>query len=372
MRRLGHLKWTHPATEIGLSVAEMDFMTSPTVSQAILSAVTGGQLGYPSETIEAGLKTATALWLAENYGWHVSAQDVQLVPDVVRAYHVAIERFCAAGADVIVPVPAYPAFLSVPRMLGRRVITTRLDLDGNRYAMDMSSLEQALKGGDRLLVLCNPGNPTGTVFTREELLAISELVEQYGARVFSDEIHAPLVLYGSHTPYASVSAAAASHCLTAVSASKAWNIAGLKCAQVIVSNGPDRDTWKSLNRLWTDGASTLGMIAATAAYCEGGEWLDDVKRLLRGNRTRLEELLVQHLPGVEYHPSDATYFAWLGFGNVDGVPSLPARHFRERVGVDVVEGREFDGSGADFVRLNFATSRANIESGVARIARSLR
>jgi cysteine-S-conjugate beta-lyase len=218
----------------------------------------------------------------------------------------------------------------------------------------------------------NPHNPLGRVFTAEEQLALADVVEDAGARVFSDEIHAPLGHPGAvHRPYASLSPATARHTLTATSASKAWNLPGLKAAQLILTNAEDAAHWERVGALYTHGASTPGVLANTTAYDAGETWLDGVLAYLEGNRLLLGELLADRLPGVRWTPPEGTYLAWLDCREL-GLPTSAGEFFLERAGVAMVDGPECGAPGAGHVRLNFATSRPLLTAIVDRMADAVR
>ena len=339
------------------------------MSQALVSAVQRGVLGYVPPRLERELAEACAAWQENRYGWRIAADDVKPLPDVIRALHVAIEHFSRPNSPVIVPTPAYMPFLVVPRLLGREVIEVAMIFSEGRYRYDLDALDRAYQAGGDLLLVCNPHNPSGHVLERDELLALSRLVGRHGGRVFADEIHAPLVMPGSeHIPYASVSKTAARQALTAVSASKAWNLAGLKCAQMILSNDADRERWAGLGRLATDGTSILGVIATTTAFQHGGPWLDEVRGYLSRNRTLLAKLLADELPEVNYRPPEGTYLAWLDFRGTSLPTSELAEFFHKTAGVTLVDGSECGSAGRGFVRLNFATSQAILTQIVRRMS----
>jgi len=224
-------------------------------------------------------------------------------------------------------------------------------------ALDLDAIDTALASGARAVLLCNPHNPTGRVFTRDELGALATVVERHGARVVADEVHAPLVYDGAtHVPYASVSDATAAHTVTITSASKAFNLAGLKCAQVVTSNHADAQRWRERKVFEVAGPTPIGIAASTAAYAEGGPWLDALVTYLAANRDRLGDLLARHLPGLTWHRPEATFLAWLdcsGLGRDD-----PARWFLDRAGVALSDGPAFGAGNEQMVRLNFATSGA--------------
>ncbi|NGO67571.1 MalY/PatB family protein [Streptomyces boncukensis] len=366
LRAAGHLKWTEAGSDLlGADVAEMDYGTAPPVAAALRAAVERGSLGYLSPVHEAELAEACAAWQRERHGWPVAPRDVRLLPDVIRALHLAVAHFSRPGSPVIVPTPAYAPFLRVPELLGRRVIEVELTRSEGRYRYDLDALERAYADGGHLLLLCNPHNPLGRVFEAGELAAVCEVVARHGGRVFADEIHAPIVYGGRrHVPYATVAPQAAEHTVTAVSAAKAWNLAGLKCAQVILGNDADRDRWAGLDRLATDGVSTLGAVAATAAYRHGRDWLEDVLAYLDANR----RLLAERLPGISRTPVEGTFVAWLDLRDA-GLPDPdPAAYLARTAGVSLLNGARCGAAGRGFVRLNFATTREILTLLVARTA----
>jgi len=245
LRRRGGVKWSAVPGAIGAFVAEMDFGVAPNISRALHAAIDDGVLGYLPSALGQQMSAATARWTADRYGWTVDPADVHPLPDVLAGLRLAIDRFSRAGAPVIVPTPAYMPFLTVPPSLGREVIEVPMLIDAEgRYTLDLDGIDAAFRAGANLLVLCNPYNPVGRVFTRDELVAVGEVVQRHDGRVFSDEIHAPLVYApGIHVPYASISPEAAAHTVTTTSASKAWNLPGLKAAQLILSSDADREAW---------------------------------------------------------------------------------------------------------------------------------
>jgi cystathionine beta-lyase len=212
----------------------------------------------------------------------------------------------------------------------------------------------------------------GRVFLREELEAICAVVDRHGGRVFSDEIHAPLVYAGArHVPYASISDIAGRHAITATSASKAWNLPGLKCAQLILSNDADAALWEKIGQRPRHGASNLGVMANTVAYRAGRDWLQEVLAYVDGNRRELAACLAKHLPSVRYLIPEGTYIAWLDCRALGlGVP--PAEFFREKAGVALTDGIDCGAPGEGFVRLIFATPRPILRRAVRQMAYALR
>ncbi|MCR2812590.1 MalY/PatB family protein [Microbacterium sp. zg.Y1084] len=371
LRERGSLKWTMFPDAIGAFVAEMDFGVAPAVRDAVTGALDRGATGYLPTQAAADLSAATAAWYADRYGWAVPPERVHHVPDVIAAFELAIERFSTPGSAVIVPTPAYMPFLTVPGMHDRRVIEVpSIEVD-DRMVMDLEGVARAFADGGGLLVLCNPHNPLGTVFTRDELVAVSEVVDAAGGRVFSDEIHAPIV-YGParHVPYASVSETAAGHTLTAASASKAWNLAGLKCAQVILSNDADAAAWEEFGMWAGHGTSTIGVYANTAAFAGGADWLDDAVAYLDGNRRMLAELVRELLPAARMTMPEGTYIALIDL-RAYGLGGDLAEWFREHARVAMIDGIACGEAGRGHVRFVFALPRPLLRTAVERMAAAL-
>jgi cystathionine beta-lyase len=368
LRARGGLKWTHYGDAIGAFVAEMDFGTAPAVTDALHEAVDRGRLGYLTTDAAADMARACAGWQLRRYGWSVPAEWITPLPDVVAGLQAAIEHFTPAGSPVVLPTPAYMPFLKVPGALGRELVEVPMVERDGRMGYDLEGMARALAGRGGLVVHVNPHNPLGRVFTAEEQLALADVVEAAGARVFADEIHAPLVHPGAtHRPYASLSPVTARHTVTATSASKAWNVPGLKAAQLILSDPADAAHWAEAGFLFTHGASTPGVLASTAAYDSGGAWLDGVLGYLDSNRRLLGELLAERLPGVRYTQPEGTYLAWLDCRGL-GVPGSVGQFFLDRAGVALVDGPECGAPGAGHVRLNFATPREVLVRMVDRMA----
>ncbi|MET0147338.1 MAG: aminotransferase class I/II-fold pyridoxal phosphate-dependent enzyme [Ilumatobacteraceae bacterium] len=371
LRASGSLKWTRfDGDVIGAFVAEMDFGTAPAVTAALHEAVDATTFGYLPDALSRAMSEACAAWQSTTYGWNVDADDVHPLPDVIRGLTAAIEHFSTPGSKVVLPTPAYMPFFTVPATMGREIIEVPMahDADG-RHRFDLDGIGSAFDAGGGLLVLCNPHNPVGRVYERDELAALSQVVDAHSGRVFADEIHSPLVFPPHrHVPYASVSDVAASHAVTATSASKAWNLPGLKCAQLIISNDADAALWGEVGLVVAHGASNLGVVATTAAFASGGEWLGGILDYLDGSRLLLADLLAEHLPAIGYAPPEGTYLTWLDCRGL-GLGDAPAEVFQERGGVVLVDGVRCGGPG--YVRLNIATPRPVLGEIVARMARAV-
>lgn len=370
LQERGSMKWSKFPGTIGAFVAEMDFGTAPAVSQALIHSIETYQLGYLPPATSAKLSEAAAGWLSST-GWEVDPGWIHPLPDVLKGLEAAIELYTEPSAPVILPTPAYMPFFRVPKLAGREIIEVpMLETDG-RYEFDLEGIDRALAGTKGLFILCNPYNPVGRVFTREELHALSEVIERNGAKVFSDEIHAPLV-FGDHThiSYASLSEVAAKHTVTAMSASKAWNLPGLKCAQMVLSNEADAAVWEEHGQPYSKGASVPGVIANTAAYTTGLQWLDEIIDYIGDNMKLLGELLAEHLPEARYRAPEGTYIAWIDWRAYDLSPD-PATFFRENAGVSLTNGFECGEPGTGFTRMILATPAPILRQAVLQMAEAV-
>jgi cystathionine beta-lyase len=372
LRELGSVKWTMFPGTIGVFVAEMDFGTAPAIKEALHKTVEDGLFGYMPSAMSAAMSEACARWQKDRYGWDVPAERIHPLPDVLSGLRMTIDFYTDPGSKIVLPTPAYMPFLSIPPMHDREIIEVPMLIEDGRYEFDLEGIDRAFDAGGGLLILCNPYNPLGRVFTREELEAVSAVVAKHGGRVFSDEIHSPLV-YGplTHVPYASINATAAAHTITAVSASKAWNLPGLKTAQLILSNDADEEIWKRPEVSWAaHGTPNLGVIANTAAYDDSREWLDETIEYLDENRAYLGKLLAEHIPAMHYLPPEGTYIAWLDARDL-GIEGSPADFFREKAGVALTDGAMCGAAGEGFLRFIFATPRPIIEEAVLKMAEAL-
>ena len=383
LRARGSHKWSKGGPGvIGAFVAEMDFGVAPPIEAALLDVIKRADFGYLSEQALAEMAVACAAWQRDRYGWDVDPGRIRPLPDVITGLAAAITVFSRPGSPVILPTPAYMPFLTVPGSLDRDIIQVPMATGGGRYALDLDGIDAAFKRGGHLLILCNPSNPVGRVYGRDELAAVAEVVEANGGRVFADEIHAPL-LYpgGTHVPYASLSGATAGHTITGTAASKGWNLPGLKCAQLLLSNDRDAATWTERGSTFEHGASTPGVRASTAAYRDGGPWLDDAVAYLDGSRSFLAGLLAEHLPEVGYRPPEGTYLAWLDCRALFADPGArltgrralpadvsPAEFFLAKARVMLTDGAACGEAGRGHVRLNFATPRPILAEIVRRMA----
>ncbi|MDH5833007.1 MalY/PatB family protein [Luteimonas kalidii] len=372
LRDAGGLKWSAFPDCIGAFVAEMDFGLAEPVASALHDAIAHGRSGYPTPALTRELARACADWQQARYGWAVEPSRIHAVGDVLGGLEIMLEHFLPPGAPVVLPTPAYMPFRPLLELHGHPVIDAPHRWRDGRWEMDLDAIDAALGDGARLVLLCNPHNPLGRVFDLDELQALSTVVERHGARVFSDEIHAPLVFDGArHVPYASVSEAATRHAVVAVSASKGWNLAGLKCAQLVFGEA-DLPHWRAITLIAGHGVSGLGMIATLAAWRDGGPWLDRVLGYLDGNRALVAEWMAQHRPHAVFAPPQGTYLAWIDCRDLALPPGTTAgAFFRRQARVALTDGPDCGAAGAGFVRLNFAMPRPLLRETLSRMAHAL-
>ena len=360
-------KWSVPQDVLPAWVAEMDFALCPEVAEAVERAVRDGSTGYPPSDPATGLPEAVAGYASSAWSWQIPPRRALSVGDVMAGVLLSLTALCD-DAPVVVPTPAYPPFLDVAALAGRRMVTVPLDPDSPTAALDLDRIDAELAAGARTVLLCQPHNPWGRVFGGAELEGLRDIVARHGARVVSDEIHAPLVLPGAtHVPYLTLEGTA-DHAVAVLSASKAWNVPGLKCAQVVTGNDEDAAALRDLPLVANHGLSPLGIAANVAAWTQGGPWLAALIERLDSNRALLGGLVDDHLPGVRLRPLEATYLAWLdarAYGH-----EHPAAVALERGRVMVNEGTSFGAGGVGGVRLNIATSPDRLRDAVTRLARA--
>lgn len=365
----GTRKWTVFDDDVlPLWIAESDFPTAPVVKDALRRMVEDESLGYSPAPKACGLQEAVADFYNNRFGWRPNPSRIFWIGDVVRGLLLGVEYFTRPSSPVVVPVPSYPPILELPATVGRERIEVRAE-----GGLDFDAIERAFSQGAGSIVLSNPFNPLGYVFTEDDLRRLVRLADNYDARILSDEIHAPIVFEGHHVPVASLGDAAARVSYTVTATSKAWNIAGLKCAQIILSNADDVSTFNSLTGVARDGTGTLGILAAEVAYREGSDFLDEELDYLRATRDWLVEQLPKAVPGLKVNCPAATYLLWLDFsGTALAGEEKPAAWLREYAKVALNEGVTFGTGGAGHARLNFATSRAILEEAVRRISTAMR
>ncbi|MFF7981410.1 MalY/PatB family protein [Streptomyces sp. NPDC007901] len=361
------MKWrTYAADVLPVWVAEMDVPLAGAVVRAVTDAMALGDTGYPAGTAYA---EALAAFAAKRWGWDgLDTARTAIVPDVMLGVVEMLRLVTGPGDPVVVNSPVYPPFYQFVGHMDRQVVEAPLGADGRIDLDVLADTFRGLGGGRAAYLLCSPHNPTGAVHTADELTAVTALAERYGVRVVADEIHAPLTAPGvDFVPFLSVPGGERG--LSLMSASKAWNLAGLKAALAVAGPGAAADLARLPEEV-SHGPSHVGVLAHTAALTDGTAWLDALLAGLDENRRLLADLLDRHLPGIRYRPAQATYLAWLDCRAL-GLGDDPAEVFLERGRVAVNSGIPFGTGGAGHVRFNLATSPEIITEAVRRMAAAL-
>lgn len=372
LRATGGLRWAEPDV-VGAFVAETDYGVPPCVTDALRHHAEHGPFGYLPRHLVDEMAAATAAFHERRYGWSVDPARVRPAPDVLTIFEVVLRHLAAGSTKVVIPTPAYMPFLLAPRMLGVEVVEVpMLRDDDGAYRYDLDGIDRAFTDGARLVMHCDPHNPTGRVFTRPELEALAEVVTRHDARVFADHVWAPLAFGGhEHVPYASLSSGTARHTLTATSASKAWNAPGLKAAQVVLTSDDDVRRWAEVGLLAEHATATPGVVAATAAYRDGEPWLDDVLAYVERNARTVLDVVTTELPDARMPVPESTYLAWLDL-SAYGLRPDPARHLREHARVQLTPGTACGAVGEGHVRLVHAMPRPVLLDVLERVVAAVR
>lgn len=356
-------KWTsYPADVLPLTVAEMDVRLAEPIAQQLLRAVDGSDTGYAGDTSE--LVAAFSAFSACRWGWDTSGAAFRTAADVAVGATEMLRLLAARGRVVVTP-PVYPPFYAWISAADAEPVEVPLLRTQGALRLDIEGIERAFATGVQAMLLCNPHNPTGTVASREELVAVADAAARYGVTIIADEVHAPLVAAGQeHVPYLSVSDNAAMTGFAMHSASKAWNLAGLKCALLIATDAARFPENMPHELPW--GVGHFGVKAAEAAYSEGAAWLDQVVLDLGDHALFLDSLIRQSVPVIGYTPPAAGFLAWLDVTGL-ALPEPASTFFLRNAGVALSDGSDFGPGGASHLRLNFGCSRSVLQDAVERM-----
>ena len=346
-------------------VADTDFMSPPSVLQALHERIDHGVFGYTNVPHE--LNELVIQRMQEKYNWQIHQDWIVWLPGLVCGLNLACRAVGQSGDTVISAKPIYPPFMSSPRLSDRTVATVPLKEQNGHSIIDFDALESSISEQTRLLLFCNPHNPGGAVYRREELEALAELVIRHNLHICSDEIHCDLILEPGlqHIPISSINDEISKRTITLMAPSKTYNIAGLGCSFAIVSDPELRKQFINVRKGIVPDVNLLGYTAAIAAYKDGDEWNEKQLDYLRENRDFLMKEINQ-IPGLQLNPIEATYLAWI---DVSGAKLSNPAHFFEQAGVGMSPGRDFGDS--NFMRLNFGCTRNTLEEAVKRIKAAL-
>lgn len=349
-----------------LWVAEMDFELAPAIAATLTEAIRHSDTGYAWQVAELG--RALASFAGDRWDWQVDPAAVHPVSEVGVGVVDLLRALTRPGDTVLINPPVYAPFFTWVAEVRARPLEVPLRQHADGWRLDLPALERAFASRPAAYVLCHPHNPVGRVHTREELAALVELAGRYRVPIISDEVHAPLVLPGAEfTPLLSIPAAA-ELAISVQAASKAWNLAGLKCAAIVTGSERMAEVTAQLpDNRWRVGH--FGLLASIVAYTEEVAWLDRLLATLAHRRALLADLLAERLPALGWHRPEASYLAWLDCGPLGAEDELAERFLRH--GVALEAGRSFGAPGAQHVRLNFATSTEILTEAIGRMAAAL-
>ena len=343
----------------------MDFLSPPVVTQALSRRIQAGLFGY--EFVHQGLVDAIADWSKKRHHWNIPREWIYFFPGVVPSLHFFIRFFTEPKDEVLTFTPIYPPFLEMDKNHPIILRQVPLEKGENRYFMDLDRLVDTLNDRSRVLLLSNPQNPTGEVYSREELEALGEVCRKHNLVILSDEIWSDLVWERHvHVPIASLNEDLAQRTITLSSPNKAFNIPGLGTSYVVCANRE----WRSALERYTERSlpppHTLGMVAMETAYVQGRDWLMAVKAYLEKNIDLCHSFLGSEWPEIEYFRPKGTFLLWLNFQKA-GIGGEPARFLFEKGKIALSAGADFGEAYKDYTRFNFATPRSLLEEGLERL-----
>ena len=368
------LKWNVSDGELPMWVADMDFPTAPEVREAVLKRAEHGIFGYtiiPEEWYDAYI-----LWWEKWHQFKMKKDWLIFSTGVVPAISSAVRKLTTAGENVLIQTPVYNIFFNSIVNNGRNVVEAPLTYDGDskNYAVDWTELERKLADPQTtLMILCNPHNPVGKIWDKETLAKIGELCSRYHVTVISDEIHCDLTVPGrSYIPFASVSETCRKISVTCIAPTKAFNLAGLQTAAVVVPDETLRHKmWRALNTDEVAEPNAFAVDAAVAAFTKGDPWLDALREYIAGNKQLVGEFINQNLPKIKAVCSEATYLVWLDCKSLPGDGETICRYLREKTGLYLSEGRQYGKGGEHFLRMNVACPRSLVEEGLNRLQKGM-
>lgn len=371
-RGTGSLKWDVAKGELPMWVADMDFKAADEITAALQKRLDNGVFGYSVITRE--WYDAYISWWSRRYNFSINRQWLIFCTGVVPAISSIVRKLTTPAEKVLLQTPVYNIFFNSVLNNGRQVEESPLLYDGSEYHIDFENLEQRLADPQTtLMILCNPHNPIGKIWSRETLWKIGELCKKYNVTVISDEIHCDLTDPGrEYVPFASVSDACRENSVTCIAPTKAFNLAGLQTAAVSVPNPVLRHkVWRGLN---TDEAAEPGafaVAAAVAAFNEGGDWLDELREYIFKNKSLARDFIKREINGVSAVPSQATYLMWLDCTSLPGGSAEIAGFLRDKTGLYLSEGSQYGGNGAGFLRLNAACPESVLYDGLERLKKGI-
>jgi cystathionine beta-lyase len=371
------MKWNRNEQDVlPLWVADMDYPVAEPILQALRSRINHGVFGYPDThaclSPYPELRGVLVERMERLYDWQVAPDEIIFLPGVVVGLNLTCHALATPTGSVLVQTPVYPPFLVTPGNAGmqRQEALLNRQSDG-QYEIDWEAFESSVTEQTRVFILCNPHNPVGRVFRREELERMAEICLVKGVVICSDEIHCDLLYKGQkHIPIASIDKEIARNSITLMSPTKTYNVAGLQCSFAIIQNQELRKKLENAMKGLVMWVNLIGLTATLAAYRDGQEWLDQVLEYLEGNRNFIFDYVKSQLPGLQMASPEGTYLTWLDCRNM-GIQGNPHEFFLKEARVALNDGLTFGSGGEGFVRLNFACSREVLAEALERMTAAL-
>ena len=361
----------YPKDVLPLWVADMDFKTSSYIEDALVELAHHNIYGYTNDQPGDGFFEAVAGWMKRHHGWKVEQEWHVKTPGVVFAIAAAIRGLTAPGDGVIIQQPVYYPFADIIKVNNRRLVVSELKADENgHYVMDLGDFEERIeKENVKLFILCNPHNPVGRAWTKDELLRIGGICARHGVTVFSDEIHSDFVWKDEHIVFQELREDFKEFTLTATAPSKTFNLAGLQQSNIFVPNaGLRKRLIRAIAESGYDEPNAAGLTAAQAAYTHGDVWYDAVRRYIRGNLDYLQSFVIENIPGAVVSETEATYLAWIDLNRTGLTPAEINDRVVYRAGLWLDRGGMFGPSGEGFERINAACPRSVLKEALERLA----
>jgi len=370
-RNTNSMKWDYCESDVlPMWVADMDFESPREIADAIKERAAHGVFGYTR--ISDSYYEAVTNWMKERHGWEIRRDWIVTTPGVLSALSCAVLAYSQPGDKVIIQSPVYHPFKWIIEHNKRESVENKMKLVNDRYEMDYEQLDRMIDDKTKLLILCSPHNPVGRVWEKAELLKLAEICINHGVLIVADEIHCDIIMKGyKHTPLAPLSEDIANHIITCTAASKTFNLAGLECSNIIISNDELYNRFKStVGRLHIETPNMFGLIATQAGYTHGKEWLDQLLDYLLGNYDLLVSYLKDNIPQIKPITLEGTYLLWLDFREFD-LPDMKIKDILlKKAGVWIDYGPQFGSGGEGFQRMNIACPREILEEGLSKIKKA--
>lgn len=368
-------KWDVKPGELPMTTADMDFKTAPEIMQAMKDKINAGAFGYEYPSQE--YFDAVAHWYKIEHNAEAQTSWMRFATGVIPSITASVNHLSHTGDNVLLMEPVYNTFYNSILNSGRHALASQLKYDRSTYtySVDWDDLEEKMSNPlTTLMILCNPHNPTGYVWSRDELMRIIKLAQKYGVIVISDEIHGDLVLKGpDYTPTFSLPEEYRQNLVTLVSTSKTFNVAALHAATGIVANPILREHFtRAINKYEVAEPNLLAIPGTLAAYTQGADWLHQLKKYLLDNREYLEQFISDNLPQLHVVPGTATYLVWIDVSEVTKDSNALAQKIRQETGLIINPGTYYHGNGNEFIRINIAYPLAQIKDGLTRLAKAIK